>query len=202
MNCKQVQDLLPEFVDRQLKQTFLAGVETHLKACSECETLLTIYRQNMQLLGSFPEVEPPPDLVEKIVRRTAKPAGFLALMERYLRLPAPVLLPAVSALLILLLGPAFLQMNTVPSRSANKYIHRAWSYSTRLYGKAEGMGQEIATFKNIFMLILDRRAEKVQEELENYRKQKNDQQSSQTSYITCDGNGSHQGAINHVLHES
>ncbi len=203
MNCDQVQDLLPEYVDHQVKQVYLVEIEEHLSTCAGCRLLHGIYKRNVQILGSFPEVAPPPDLVERILQRTSRPAGLRTFLERYFRVPAPVLLTAGAMILLALVGPTFLQLDTPISRDANKYLHRAWSYSQRVYGRAEGMGQEIATFKNIFFLLLDRKVEKIQQELETYRKQKNEQQSSQSVYYLAEGDGSGtQGASSHVLRKS
>jgi len=203
MTCKQVQDLLPEYVDRLLKHAYLVQVEAHLEECGECRTLLAHYRQSVQTLATFPHVEPPPDLVEKIVKRTVRSTSIWSLLDRYLRVPAPVLLPATAAFLILLFGSAFYRMDTSASRSANKYMHQAWAYSLRLYGRAEGFGHEIASFKNIFFSILDRRVEGIQDELKTYKKQKGEQQSSQSGYVICDGTRAFQkGVSSHVLRQS
>lgn len=205
MNCEQVQELLPEFADRQIRQALVAGVEEHLRQCPSCSNLLAVYRQNIELLATFPLLDPPADLGDRILERTTRRRGVLAYFDRYFGIPAPVYLSAAAALLIALLSPAFLKMETEPSRAANKYLHRAWSYSVRMYGKAEGMGQEIATFKNVLMLILDQRVDQIQDELENYstRKEKTDQQSSQRGIIASEGSSlTLQGARDHVLRES
>lgn len=205
MNCQEIQDQLPEYVDRLLKQSVVAGIEEHLRACQDCTQVLTLYRENVELLGSFPEVDPPAHLAPRIFERTVRGARVVRLFDRFFGIPAPALLSAAAALLIIALAPPFLRMDTAPSRAANKYVHRAWSYTMKMYGRAEGVGQEIATFKNVFVLILDRRVDQIQDELESYsnRKQKNDQQSSQRGYLASEGSrANREGASHHVLRQS
>ncbi|MEW6363998.1 MAG: zf-HC2 domain-containing protein [Acidobacteriota bacterium] len=206
MNCKQVQDLLPEYVDRQVRQVFLRDIEAHLRGCDECSKLLAVYRDNIRILGAFPEIEPPPDLAAKIFERTARRGLIRAWIERYLSLPRYILLPVAAGLLVAVLAPVLLS-NDAASRSATKYAHRAWSFTLKLYGRAEGVGQEMASLKNLVFLILDERVEELQEQVQSYkaRKQTNEQRRSQSSYLMCglDSAGSDtQGADSNVLRQS
>ena len=207
MNCKQVRDLLPEYVDRQVRQVFLRDIEAHLRGCDECSQLLSVYRDNIRILGAFPEIEPPPDLPAKIFERTARRGKIRAWVERYLSLPSYVLVPVAAGLLVAVLAPVLLSTDTVGSRSATKYAHRAWSFTLKMYGRAEGVGQEMASLKNLVFLILDERVEELQEQVQSYktRKPTNEQQRSQSSYFMCvwDAAGSDpQGADSNVLRQS
>ncbi len=206
MNCKQVQDLLPEYVDRQVRQLFLRDIESHLRGCDECSQLLSVYRDNIRILGAFPEIEPPTDLASKIFERTARRGPIRAWIERYLSLPPYILAPVFAGLLVAVLAPIFLS-NDSASRSATKYAHRAWSFTLKMYGRAEGVGQEMASLKNLVFLILDERVEELQEQVQSYktRKQTNEPQRSQSSYFLCvwDVAGSDpQGADSNVLRQS
>lgn len=205
MNCQQIQEYLPEYVDRQVRHAIAVEIDGHVTDCPECRDLLAIYRQSLDVLTSFPDVEPPHGMAEKIFRRTAGRRGFWTFLERYVPLPQPALVAAAAAVIIAVVSPLVLSLDTTPTRAANKYAHRAWSYSLRLYGKAEGVGQEIATFKKVFVLILDRKVDLIQEELESYsdKKQKNQQRSSQGGILAREGaGGRHGGTESHVLRES
>lgn len=81
MNCKDMAELLPLFVDAELAPDVTIEVEAHLASCSTCQQLLAEYSRDQQILQSLPLVAPPPtwraELLEKInsgKRRREKPA--------------------------------------------------------------------------------------------------------------------------------
>lgn len=81
MNCKDVVELLPLFLDAELTPDELTEVEAHLATCSNCQELLAEYRREQQILQSLPLVAPPPtwraELLAKVSaneRRRERPA--------------------------------------------------------------------------------------------------------------------------------
>ncbi|HBK86699.1 MAG TPA: hypothetical protein DDZ53_11790 [Firmicutes bacterium] len=80
MNCKDVVELLPLFLDAELEPNLAADVEAHLATCSSCQQLLQDFKREQQILRSLPSVEPPPawraELLAQVgvTKRRAKPA--------------------------------------------------------------------------------------------------------------------------------
>lgn len=57
MNCKQIQELLPLYVGRDLEEKRAKLVTAHVQSCAECADLADEYRETRQLLQLF---APPP----------------------------------------------------------------------------------------------------------------------------------------------
>lgn len=81
MNCKDVAELLPLFLDTELEPDIVAEVGVHLATCSTCQQLLQDYRREQQILQSLPLVAPSPtwraELLDKVSnnrRRDKQPA--------------------------------------------------------------------------------------------------------------------------------
>ena len=53
MNCKQVQELLPLYVGRDLEDKRAQLVTAHVQSCAECAGLASEYRESRQLLQQF-----------------------------------------------------------------------------------------------------------------------------------------------------
>ncbi len=67
MNCEEVRELLPSYVDDDLHQ--VGAVEVHLASCAGCSADLAVYREMMSALVDLRDVgvEPRPELVDAIV---------------------------------------------------------------------------------------------------------------------------------------
>lgn len=59
MNCKDVAELLPLFLDAELGPEAADQVGAHLATCSACQEILAEYRREQQILQSLPLVAPP-----------------------------------------------------------------------------------------------------------------------------------------------
>lgn len=53
MNCKNVQELLPLYVSRDVEENRARMVTTHVQSCAECSGLVDKYRDSAQLLQEF-----------------------------------------------------------------------------------------------------------------------------------------------------
>ena len=75
MNCRDVAELLPLFLDEELAPDEMNKVATHLTTCSSCQQTLAEYRREQQILRSLPPVAPPlnwrAELMERV--RNCKP---------------------------------------------------------------------------------------------------------------------------------
>ncbi|HEY4361647.1 MAG TPA: anti-sigma factor [Bryobacteraceae bacterium] len=67
MNCADVEILLAEYVDGTLHGEPKLAVQSHLKACSGCQELADDAAAAVAFLGRVSEVEPPPELVTRIL---------------------------------------------------------------------------------------------------------------------------------------
>lgn len=124
MNCKDVAELLPLYMDAELAPDTTSAVEAHLATCSDCQGLLAEYCRTQSILQSLPLVAPPPtwraELLEKVSgkRRRALSAW---------RFFVPRLGSLAAALLVILLV-------------GNLYIFPSYVAQGRHDGLLRGMG--------------------------------------------------------------
>ena len=92
MNCKQIQELLPLYVARDLEETRAQQVTAHVQSCAECAGSADEYRETRQLLQQF---APPPfseavyagirQRVLREIEREATAPGLSRLLESLFR---------------------------------------------------------------------------------------------------------------------
>ena len=112
MNCKDVQELLPLFVGRDLEEKRAKLVMVHVQTCAECAGSVDEYRETRELLQQF---APPPlndevyagirqRVLHEIEREAAAPglSGLLASLFR-----PPIRWAVATALLLAVSGFAF-----------------------------------------------------------------------------------------------
>jgi putative zinc finger protein len=105
MNCKDVQELLPLHVGRDLEDKRAKLVTTHVQACAGCASLAAEYRETRQLLHLF---GPPPvsDAVyagirQRLLREIGREPAPPALPQLFLSMFNPRVRYALATLLLL-----------------------------------------------------------------------------------------------------
>lgn len=58
MNCQDVQNLLPVFLDNELPEDQKQDIQVHLTGCNACRLELQEYKRSWQMLESWTDVEP------------------------------------------------------------------------------------------------------------------------------------------------
>lgn len=71
MNCKRANDLLMEYLYQELEPTQMDQFEAHLRGCSSCTDELAGYESTRQVMRQLPEVEPSPQLSERLMQQAA-----------------------------------------------------------------------------------------------------------------------------------
>ncbi|HNB52490.1 MAG TPA: zf-HC2 domain-containing protein [Anaerolineales bacterium] len=61
LNCKELVELVTEYLENALPPGERQRFEDHLQGCSGCRTYLEQMRQTIHLVGHLPEDEIPPD---------------------------------------------------------------------------------------------------------------------------------------------
>ena len=122
MNCKDVQELLPLYVGRDLEERRLKLITAHLQSCAECAGSVDEYHETRQLLQQF---APPPfseavyagirQRVLREIERDATAPGLSRLLESLFR---PRLRWAVA--IALLLAVSVFTFYFVANRSNNR----------------------------------------------------------------------------------
>lgn len=66
MNCRDVAELLIDFVSGELADEHRAHVELHLQCCPPCVTFIETYRLTIQLTRRLPCQQLPPELAQRL----------------------------------------------------------------------------------------------------------------------------------------
>ena len=84
VECPEVENILGLYVEGGLSEAQSALVRAHLSACQACALLALEMDFAISLCKEFPELEPPPRLIERVLQETIGPRHSLSWME-YLR---------------------------------------------------------------------------------------------------------------------
>ena len=154
MNCSELETLLCDFLDGTLNSAHKAEVERHLAKCAACAELARDSRAVMAFAGGAEEVEPPPQLVTRILydlatqreRALEKKRGPLAVLGQFL---GPILQPrfamgmAMTILSLAMLARAAridvrqLSLSDLDPvkvwRNVDDRAHRGWTRAVKFY---------------------------------------------------------------------
>jgi hypothetical protein len=83
-NCFEIENLLSEYVEGKLSDASLQMVRAHLNSCESCSLLVLELQFTLKLCRDFPELDPPPGLLEKILAVTTSQYEFVSWWD-YLR---------------------------------------------------------------------------------------------------------------------
>jgi hypothetical protein len=98
MNCADLEILLADYIDGTLAPEAKAEVEAHLAQCAACSEMARDISAAVEFIGRAEDVEPPPELMTRILfelpaahkARAKKPGGLRMLVHHWLQ---PVLQP-------------------------------------------------------------------------------------------------------------
>lgn len=154
MNCSQLEALLCDYLDGTLPAGTRSDVERHLAVCPACAQMAADARAVMGLCERAAEVEPPPELVTRILFELADECGKTKARRHGLtglfgRLLSPVLQPrftmgmAMTILSLAMLARTAhidvrqLSLNDLDPvriwRNVDDRVHRGWSRAVKFY---------------------------------------------------------------------
>lgn len=93
---------LSAYLDGELIRAERVAVETHLRHCPVCRRDLAELEQVRAWLRALPEVEPPPGVLDDVLRRVARPSSAAQMVRGWLR--GVFRRPAVAAAAVLVVG--------------------------------------------------------------------------------------------------
>jgi hypothetical protein len=154
MNCLDLEVLLCDYVDGTLPEGQKAELERHLSACAGCAALARDAAQAVEFMGRAAAVEPPPELITRILyslppaqqARARQPGGVRKWFSQLVR---PMLQPrfamgfAMTILSFSMLGRfAGIQLRQLSPKDLNPVavwqgiddrLHRAWDRTVKFY---------------------------------------------------------------------
>jgi hypothetical protein len=150
-DCRQIDELLCDYVDGTLSEEQRAAFDLHTKSCADCADLVSDVSGATNFLGRVSDVEAPRELITRILYHTPKEAPILeklspkSWLRRWL---APLLQPrfamgmAMTILSFSMLGKFVAPARQLkPSdldpvkvfRSIDESIHRTWDNAVKYY---------------------------------------------------------------------
>jgi anti-sigma factor RsiW len=66
MTCRELAELLIDFLDGELPEERRRLLETHLALCGPCMIYLETYKETIRLTRCLPDVPPPPELLQRL----------------------------------------------------------------------------------------------------------------------------------------
>ena len=104
MNCKDIENSLPLYLDNLLSPADKRAVEEHLKSCPKCAKALAQLQKTGKLVDGLGEVEPPPWFKQRIMARVRAEADKKSLVQKWfypLRIKIPVQIFATIFIVVL-----------------------------------------------------------------------------------------------------
>jgi anti-sigma factor RsiW len=66
MTCREVAELLIDYVSGELPPEVVEHLREHFKLCPPCVTYMETYQITIRLTRQLPDVPPPPELIERL----------------------------------------------------------------------------------------------------------------------------------------
>ena len=66
MTCREIVELLIDFLDNELPDERRRRLEAHLSLCEPCLNYLETYKVTIRLTRCLPDVPPPPELLQRL----------------------------------------------------------------------------------------------------------------------------------------
>ncbi|HKC13031.1 MAG TPA: zf-HC2 domain-containing protein, partial [Vicinamibacteria bacterium] len=146
MDCRRTEELLSEHYEGTLDAVRRADLEAHLSGCADCHALRAALGEVVEALGTFPVLEPPARLADRVASAAlARPrvAAPSILAPRSLRLP--VWLPAAAAgLALMTTGAALLAAGPEgPTRAATRLVDRTVNAGVYLMERKDRLVEDV-----------------------------------------------------------
>ena len=79
LKCNDIEALLCDYVDGTLGEAGRAQVDGHVQSCGDCAELLADSQSAVHFIAAVPDLEPPPELITRVLYKTQveKPAAAL-----------------------------------------------------------------------------------------------------------------------------
>jgi anti-sigma factor RsiW len=146
MSCERIEDLLVAYADGELDASARAEVEAHLRSCPACAGLLACLRTASASLAALPELEPAPELRQKLRAIPARKKVFGRALDIFRN---PVLQPFMAAASILLTFVSLYAMSpdrAAVNRAVSRFLYRGYSRVEKLYAEAGSVTDSLGEF--------------------------------------------------------
>jgi anti-sigma factor RsiW len=154
MTCERIEELLSAYLEGELNQTDRAEVESHLAGCADCGALLAVLSRTQKALAGFPELDPSPGLLARLVAIPERKKKFSFTFDFVLK---PALQPVFAATAIFMTLLSFYLFSPDKKnidRAIDQKIHTGYSQAEKLYAKAGSFTERLSeTADNVLVSV-------------------------------------------------
>jgi anti-sigma factor RsiW len=171
MDCTRAEELLSDHLEGKLDLLLAADLEAHLAGCGECRALRSTLAEVVDVLRSYPALEPAADLAERAATsalraRRPRPAMF--------RVPVgvPAWLQATAAALALLTtgGVLYATQSPAPSRAAARLVDRTVNASVYILERKDRLVEDVRILRVVIGTAFEGRLDRMNDRVDDYRR--------------------------------
>jgi hypothetical protein len=173
MDCRRAEELLSDHYEGTLDTIRRADLDAHLSGCADCRALRATLGEVVEALRTFPVLEPPARLAERVgAAALARPlvAAPRVLAPRPLRIPA--WLPAAAAgLALITTGAALLAAGPEgPTRAATRLMDRTVNAGVYLIERKDRLVEDVRILRVLIGTAFEGRLDKMNDRVDDYRR--------------------------------
>ncbi|HKC11428.1 MAG TPA: zf-HC2 domain-containing protein [Vicinamibacteria bacterium] len=173
MDCRRAEELLSDHYERTLDPVRRADLDAHLSGCADCRALRAALGDVVEALRTFPVLEPPARLAERVAAaalvrpRVAAPS---VLAPPPWRIPA--WLPAAAAgLALVTTGAALLATGPEgPTRAATRLLDRTVNAGVYLIERKDRLVEDVRILRVLIGTAFEGRLDKMNDRVDDYRR--------------------------------
>lgn len=155
MDCERIEELLSLYLEDELSEEEKSTVNSHVKACPACSSLLTLLRQTKESLSRFPEAEPSVSLLNRLYEIPQKKRKFTWVLDFWLRPSLQPVLATVTGVFLVLSFYMFHPQRNMVLESIDRQIHLGYSKAGHLFTKAESFADSLGAQKDSLLITLN-----------------------------------------------
>ena len=153
MRQAHIDERLSDYLEGKIDSRGVREITDHLAACPSCASLLEAMKEARETLAAWPELEPSPHLLRKLVAIPAstKTSWLRSFMDFLLRPSLQPVFAWATGLLVFISLLIFSPQGQSLQRNINRQIHRGYDKIGKLYAKAGSLTDELGSYKDTIL---------------------------------------------------
>jgi len=151
MTCEQIEELLSPYIEDELTAEDRKAVDSHLRICTDCASLLSLLQETTTSLSEFPELKVSDDLMGKLYAIPQTKRKFRLSIDLLLKPSLQPILAAATVLMTLISFYTFHPDKVAIDKSINRQFHQGYRTIGSLYAKAESFAVSLGQHKDTIL---------------------------------------------------
>jgi len=171
IDCPRAAELLSDHLEGTLDRLLAADLQVHLGECDDCRALRTALAEVVDVLQSFPSLDPAADLAERAATsalraRRPRPTGLRVAIA------VPAWLQAAAAALALLTtgGVLYATHSPAPSRVAARFVDRTVNAGAYILERKDRLVEDVRILRVVIGTAFEGRLDRMNDRVDDYRR--------------------------------